>query len=55
MRSLSSSPRRTGTISLAIGGVFWRGLDRRQLKLRLQEQMASGRTKVSIDSVAEEV
>jgi len=28
------------TISLAIGGVFWRGLDRRQLKLRLQEQMA---------------
>ena len=43
------------TISLAIGGVFWRGLDRRQLKLRLQEQMASGRTKVSIDSVAEEV
>ncbi len=31
------------TISLAIGGVFWRGLDPPQLKLRLQEQMASGR------------
>jgi diadenylate cyclase len=44
----------TSTISLAIGGVLVRGLDRRELKQRLVELLAPQKTDMAISSVEEE-
>jgi diadenylate cyclase len=45
----------SSTISLAIGGVLVRGLDRRELKQRLRELMAPSQAKVETVEAEEEV
>ena len=45
----------SSTISMAIGGVLVRGLDRRELKQRLRELMAPSQAKVENVEAEEEV